>query len=330
MGPCIFVITWPSNTIYRRRRDHSRNYSPASVSKMSTSRAHRRRHQLAHVAARGQGLRPDARGCISTGSVQDHFRPGNAPAAVDLQEQLLPLTEISVDLRQRCPRRSTRSSRRRGRWRPAPRTGPDDGRVYLDASSRGETASLPFNRLFWRSGYVGAHAHRGYEASCRAAAPTPRTGSGHRLGRRLLAPPATSKPGPVAGRDLRDGVGVGSGTRPGSGWIASNGSTTNARPDTPEAALLLGATRRRRSTPRWRGRPHARLCSAIALDATNPLKVRLHQVQGDVRPPTKVYDNLSFDESQARRTLYIVEVRPYIPAARSRAMAAQFGVSAMP
>jgi hypothetical protein len=245
----------------------------------------------------------------------------------------LPIVELAVDLRQIDPARAGEQLAPAVRQLAA--AGPDDGRVYLDDFKPWRDSLLwPFNRLFWRKlDMWEKHAHRGYEAalpsggsdSTNPEAVTDSVGEFWTLLKDLES--RDQLPTEIYAMEL----GVGSGARArkwldkfkavdddcGSGYYSKLrfllGDYSPATLDT--ALVALG--------------PHARICSAISLDATNPLKtfafLRFKVLFVHL---TNVYDNLSFDElAQRDGQLYMVEVRPFISAEAAAQIASEFNVS---
>jgi hypothetical protein len=256
--------------------------------------------------------------------------------AVDQQERLLPLAEVSIDLRQVDLGKLTEQLA--GAVRTL-RTGvpPDPAQVplVLDGFKPWRDSLIwPFNRLFWqRLAAWEAHAHRGFEA----ALPSGGSDANHpeavadSVGDFWTLLRDLETRGQLPAEVYAMEIGVGSGTRARL-WLdkfkalddeCGTGYYSHLRfllgdysPATLETALTaVGA--------------HAPLCSVIAIDATNPFKT-LSFLRFKILfiHLTNVYDNLSFDEI-ARRDgqLYIVEVRPYISAAASRHITAEFGLT---
>jgi hypothetical protein len=246
--------------------------------------------------------------------------------AVDREGAPLPLAEIAVDLRQIDP--ANVAAQVMSSLEP-------DGRVYLDRFRPWRDSLIwPFNRLFWRElDTWQAHEHRGYEAalpsggsdSTNPEAVTDSVAEFWTLLRDLET--RGELPAEIYAMEL----GVGSGTRArlwldrfkalddacGSGYYPKlRFLLGDYSPATLDAALdAVG--------------PHARLCSAISVDATDPLKTfSFLKFKVLFVHLTNVYDNLSFDEIARRNGhLYMVEVRPYISAAAAAAIAAEFGVA---
>jgi hypothetical protein len=257
--------------------------------------------------------------------------------AVDQHERLLPLSEISIDLRQVDPPSLTRhlteavSALRNG----TSGDHADSGAPFIVDGFKPWRDSViwDFNRLFWRRlADWEAYAHRGFEA----ALPSGGSDANH--------PQAVSDS--VADfwtllRDLQSRdqlpqevyameIGVGSGARArlwldqfkaldtecGSGYYSRLrfllGDYSPATLDTALAAVG----------------PHAGICSVIPIDATNPFKT-LSFLRFKIMfiHLTNVYDNLSFDEI-ARRDgqLYLVEVRPYMARDAAASLATDFGL----
>ncbi len=256
--------------------------------------------------------------------------------AVDQHERLLPLSEISIDLRQLDPPRlgeqltnAVQTLRNGG-----PGTTADSPLVLHAFAPWRDSIIWAFNRLFWqRLASWEAHAHRGFEA----ALPSGGSDANH--------PEAVADSVADFWTLLRDlqtrgqlpseiyamEIGVGSGARARL-WLdrfkalddeCGTGYYTRLRfllgdysPATLETALAAVG-------------PHAPISSVLAIDATNPFKT-LSFLRFKILfvHLTNVYDNLSFDEI-ARRDgeLYIVEVRPYLSGAVARRIAADFGLT---
>lgn len=257
--------------------------------------------------------------------------PVIARRGVDREEKPLPICEIAIDLRRfddaRFPAQLDTAIR------TLQGTASAEGRLYLDGYRPWRDCVIwPFNRLFWQQlADWEAYAKRGFEA----ALPSGGSDANH----------------PDAVRDsveefcalLRDldsrgqlphdiyamEIGVGSGARArlwldqfeaadracGSGYYQRlRFLLGDYSPATLDTALEAVG-------------PHAPLCSVIPIDATNPFKV-LSFLRFKILfvHLTNVYDNLPFDEI-ARRDgrLYIVEVRPYIDAARAQELCDEFG-----
>jgi hypothetical protein len=260
--------------------------------------------------------------------------------AVDLRDQLLPLSEIAIDLRQIASQIDPATLHEQlaaavARLAPGSDADGDSGRFYLDGFKPWRNSVIwPFNRLFWRKlDMWEKHAHRGYEAalpsggsdSTNAEAVTDSVSEFWTLLQDLET--RGQLPTEIYAMEL----GVGSGSRArlwldrfkrlddecGTGYYPKlRFLLGDYSPATLDNALVAVG-------------PHARLCSAISLDATNPLKTfAFLKFKVLFVHLTNVYDNLSFDEI-ARRDgqLYMVEVRPFIPVSAAQAIAAEFGVS---
>jgi hypothetical protein len=254
--------------------------------------------------------------------------------AVDQWEQLVPLSEISIDLRQV----DTNALSARLSAAVASLNGavgvPEDGAVVLDTFRPWRDSIIwPFNRLFWQQlAAWEAYAKRGFEA----ALPSGGSDANH-----PDAVKASVEEFCVLLRDLDAKgqlphdiyameIGVGSGARARL-WLdefqAMDGAARTGY--YPRLRFLLGdyspATL---DTALEAVGPHAPLCSVIPIDATNPFKV-LSFLRFKILfvHLTNVYDNLTFDEI-ARRDgqLYIVEVRPYVNAARAKVLHDEFGI----
>ena len=261
--------------------------------------------------------------------------PVVARRAVDRNEQPLPLSEISIDLRRfdaaAFPRQLS-AAVRSVQGLPAP-----DGEapVILDTFRPWRDSIIwPFNKLFWQQlGDWEAYAKRGFEA----ALPSGGSDANHpeavkasvdefcALLRDLEA--KGQLPHDIYAMEL----GVGSGARARL-WL-DQFEAHDRESGTgyyPRLRFLLGdyspATL---DTALEAVGPHAPLCSVIPIDATNPFKV-LSFLRFKILfvHLTNVYDNLTFDEI-ARRDghLYIVEVRPYVTADAARTIQAEFGFS---
>jgi hypothetical protein len=256
--------------------------------------------------------------------------------AVDHDGQRLPLSEISIDLRQVDPRLTEHLGDAVRTLRDGAHGTAEHGAIVLGEFAPWRDSIIwGFNRLFWqRLAAWEDHAKRGFEA----ALPSGGSDANH--------PDAVADSVADFWTLLRDmhasgqlppevyaiEIGVGSGARArlwldrfkaldsecGSGFYSRLrfllGDYSPATLDTALAAVG----------------PHAPICSVLAIDATNPFKT-LSFLRFKILfvHLTNVYDNLSFDEV-ARRDgqLFIVEVRPYISAAAARAIAAEFGMTA--
>jgi hypothetical protein len=254
--------------------------------------------------------------------------------AVDQHERLLPLSEISIDLRH------LDTALLPGQLQEAMRTlqgappETDNASVVLDTFRPWRDSVIwPFNRLFWQQlGDWEAYAKRGFEA----ALPSGGSDANH--------PDAVKASVDEFCALLRDldargqlphdiyamEIGVGSGARARL-WLDQFKSCDDdsGAGYYPRLKFLLGdyspATL---DTALAAVGPHAPLCSVIPIDATNPFKV-LSFLRFKILfvHLTNVYDNLTFDEI-ARRDgrLYIIEVRPYISADAARQIESEFGV----
>jgi hypothetical protein len=252
--------------------------------------------------------------------------------AVNRDEQPLPLSEISIDLRRldidAFPGQFAAAIAAVQQQGPA-----DPGDVFLDTFRPWRDCVIwPFNRLFWQQlGDWEAYAKRGFEA----ALPSGGSDANH--------PEAVKASVEEFCALLRDldargqlphdiyamEIGVGSGARARL-WLDQFEAADRAAGAGYYQRLrfLLGdyspATL---DTALEAVGPHAPLCSVIPIDATNPFKV-LSFLRFKILfvHLTNVYDNLTFDEI-ARRDgqLYIVEVRPYVSAARARQIQDEFG-----
>jgi hypothetical protein len=259
--------------------------------------------------------------------------PVVARRAVDRDEQPMPLSEISIDLRRfdaaAFPEQLAAAVRTLQRVPPPPETAP----LFLDTFRPWrESIIWPFNRLFWQQlADWEAYAKRGFEA----ALPSGGSDANH--------PDAVKASVDEFCALLRDldsrgqlphdiyamELGVGSGARARL-WLDQFGAHDRESGTGYYSRLrfLLGdyspATL---DTALEAVGPHAPLCSVIPIDATNPFKV-LSFLRFKILfvHLTNVYDNLTFDEI-ARRDgqLYIVEVRPYVGAGTARAIQTEFG-----
>jgi hypothetical protein len=265
---------------------------------------------------------------------KNSFRePVTVRRAVDQQEQPLPLSEISIDLRQvdlgSFPQQLRGAVHALEAGAPEPSALP----FYLDGYRPWRDCIIwPFNRLFWQQlASWEAYAKRGFEA----ALPSGGSDANH--------PEAVKASVEEFGALLRDlesrgqlphdiyamEIGVGSGARARL-WLdqfqAYDGQCGTGF--YPRLRFLLGdyspATL---DTALVAVGPHAPLCSVIPIDATNPFKV-LSFLRFKILfvHLTNVYDNLPFDEI-ARRDgrLYIVDVRPYVSAADAQRLEDEFG-----
>ena len=253
--------------------------------------------------------------------------------AVDQEEQRLPLSEISIDLRRidtaRLDEQLSTAVRSLNGTSPAP----DDAAVILDKFRPWRDCIIwPFNRLFWQHlAAWEAYAKRGFEA----ALPSGGSDANHpdavkdsvREFCTLLGD--LERRGQLPQDIYAMEIGVGSGARARLWLDEFQRADSEARTGYyPRLRFLLGdyspATL---DTALEVIGPHAPLCSVIPIDAVNPFKVlsflRFKILYVHL---TNVYDNLIFDEI-ARRDgqLYIVEVRPYLSAARAREIQQQFG-----
>ena len=254
--------------------------------------------------------------------------------AVDQGEQRLPLSEISIDLRQvdfaALPDQLAAAARALQDLPP----GDGDAPVVLEGFRPWRDSMIwPFNRLFWQQlANWEAYAKRGFEA----ALPSGGSDANHPDAVRASVDEfcALLRDLDARGQLPHDiyamEIGVGSGARARL-WLdqfkeADDGCGAGYY---PRLRFLLGdyspATL---DTALEAVGPHAALCSVIPIDATNPFKV-LSFLRFKILfvHLTNVYDNLTFDEI-ARRDgqLYIVEVRPYVSAAAARQMEAEFGL----
>jgi len=253
--------------------------------------------------------------------------------AVDQQEQPLPLAEISIDLRHVDPATLQDQLRAAVSALTGAAPGPTDAPVILDTFRPWrESIIWPFNRLFWQQlAAWEAYAKRGFEA----ALPSGGSDANHPEAVKASVEEFCALLGDLDARGQLPQdiyameIGVGSGARARL-WldefqVADSAARTGYY---PRLRFLLGdyspATL---DTALAAVGPHAPLCSVIPIDATNPFKV-LSFLRFKILfvHLTNVYDNLTFDEI-ARRDgqLYIVEVRPYVSAARARQIQDEFG-----
>ena len=229
--------------------------------------------------------------------------------AVDQHERLLPLSEISIDLRQVNPPSLTRhlteavTALRNGNSREHA----DGAPFFIDSFKPWRDSVIwDFNRLFWRRlSEWEAYAHRGFEA----ALPSGGSDANHpqavmdsvcdfwTLLRDLQS--RDQLPAEVYAME----IGVGSGARARL-WLdqfkaldseCGTGYYSRLRfllgdysPSTLDTALEAVG-------------PHAGICSVIPIDATNPFKT-LSFLRFKIMfiHLTNVYDNLSFDEIARR------------------------------
>ena len=255
----------------------------------------------------------------------------------DQQERLLPLAEISIDLRRLdAPRLSEHLAGAVAALRNGvPTVVSDDAPLVLDKFRPWRDSVIwAFNRLFWqRLASWEAHANRGFEA----ALPSGGSDANHpeAIGDSvadfwtLLRDLETRGQLPPEVYALE--IGVGSGARArlwldrfkalddqcGTGYYARlRFLLGDYSPATLETALAAVG-------------PHAPICSVLAIDATNPFKT-LSFLRFKIMfvHLTNVYDNLVFDEI-ARRDgrIYIVEVRPYMSGAAARQLTAAAGIT---
>ena len=254
--------------------------------------------------------------------------------AVDHLEQPLPLSEISIDLRQVDPRLTEHLTEAVRTLRAGHSTDAGGAVVLGEFAPWRDSIIWGFNRLFWqRLAAWEEYAKRGFEA----ALPSGGSDANH--------PQAVADSVADFWTLLRDlqardqlppeiyaiEIGVGSGARArlwldhfkaldsecGTGFYSRLrfllGDYSPATLDTALAAVG----------------PHAPICSVLAIDAANPFKT-LSFLRFKILfvHLTNVYDNLSFDEI-ARRDgqLFIVEVRPYISPAAAHAITSEFGIT---
>jgi hypothetical protein len=260
--------------------------------------------------------------------------PVTVRRAVDRQELPLPLSEISIDLRQIDPSTLTEHLSRAVTSLNGASPDATEPRLILDTFKPWrESIIWPFNRLFWQQlADWEAYARRGFEA----ALPSGGSDANHPEAVKASVEEFCALLSDLESRgQLPQDVyamelGVGSGARARL-WLdefqqADSAARTGYY---PRLRFLLGdyspATL---DTALAAVGPHAPLCSVIPIDATNPFKV-LSFLRFKILfvHLTNVYDNLPFDEI-ARRDgqLYIVEVRPYVHAARAREIHQEFGI----
>jgi hypothetical protein len=257
--------------------------------------------------------------------------------AVDQHQQPLPLSEISIDLRQVDPAglqaRLGTAVRALRNGHAGGETAVRDAYIIDTFKPWRDSVIWDFNRLFWRRlAEWEAYAHRGFEA----ALPSGGSDANH--------PQAVADSVADFWTLLRDlqtrdqlpaeiyamEIGVGSGARArlwldqfkaldsecGTGYYARlRFLLGDYSPATLDTALEAVG-------------PHAGICSVIPIDATNPFKT-LSFLRFKIMfiHLTNVYDNLSFDEI-ARRDgrLYLVEVRPYLARDAADGIATEFGL----
>jgi hypothetical protein len=257
--------------------------------------------------------------------------------SVDQHEKLLPLAEISVDLRQ-VNDPAHLSASLRGAVDTLRHGAPADGSappLVLDGFKPWRDSIIgPFNKLVWQQlAAWEEYAKRGFEA----ALPSGGSDANHPQ----AVADAVSEFWTLL-RDLEQAhklppeiyameIGVGSGARARL-WL-DHFQAFDAQQGTgfyPKLRFLLGdyspATL---DTALAAVGPHAPACSVIPIDATNPFKtlsfLRFKMMFVHL---TNVYDNLTFDEI-ARRDgeLYIIEVRPYLSHAAAAALMTDFGLT---
>jgi hypothetical protein len=253
--------------------------------------------------------------------------------AVDQQEQPIPLSEISIDLRRIDPAACAEplaAALDTLKGVPPP---PDQAPVLLDAFRPWRDSIIwPFNRLFWQQlAEWESYAKRGFEA----ALPSGGSDANHpeavkaSVDEFLVLLKDLDAKGQLPHDIYAMEIGVGSGARARLWLDEFQTADREARSGYyPRLRFLLGdyspATL---DTALEAVGPHAPLCSVIPIDATNPFKV-LSFLRFKILfvHLTNVYDNLTFDEIARRdRQLYIVEVRPYVGAARAREIQEEFG-----
>ncbi len=256
--------------------------------------------------------------------------------AVDRQQQLLPLTEISIDLRQVDPTQvSDQLARAVSTLRNGNHASRDDAPFYLDGFLPWRDSVIwKFNQLFWRRlGDWEEAMKRGYEQ----ALPSGGSDANHpeavadSVGDFWTLLRDLDTRGQLPAEIYAMEIGVGSGARArlwldkfktlddetGTGYYGRlKFLLGDYSPATLETALAAVG-------------PHAPLCSVIPIDATNPFKT-LSFLRFKILfiHLTNVYDNLTFDEIVRRDgQVYLVEVRPYLDAASVRKLDADFGIT---
>jgi hypothetical protein len=255
--------------------------------------------------------------------------------AVDQQERLLPLSEISIDLRHID--QATLPEQIRGALNALKGVAPatDRAPLVLDTFRPWRDCIIwPFNRLFWQQlADWETYAKRGFEA----ALPSGGSDANHPEAVKASVEEfcALLRDLDARGQLPQDlyamEIGVGSGARARL-WLDQFKAADDACGAAyyPRLRFLLGdyspATL---DTALAAVGPHAPLCSVIPIDATNPFKV-LSFLRFKILfvHLTNVYDNLTFDEI-ARRDgqLYLVDVRPYVSAAAAAGIQADFGIA---
>lgn len=256
--------------------------------------------------------------------------------SVDQEQRPLPLSEISVDLRQIDPARlDDQLSAAIGPLQGAPPAA-DDAPVVLDTFRPWRDSIIwPFNRLFWQQlAAWESFAKRGFEE----ALPSGGSDANHPEAVKASVDEFCALLGDLDKRGQLPQdiyameIGVGSGARARLWLDEFQRADSEARTGYyPRLRFLLGdyspATL---DTALEAVGPHAPLCSVIPIDAINPFKV-LSFLRFKILfvHLTNVYDNLIFDEIARRDDqLYIVEVRPYIAADRARQLQQEFGFGA--
>lgn len=316
------------------------NYAPSSVPKgVDVAELVSRVTRSLTSQLESNGLDPDVIASLRVHldwiQYKTNFRePVMVRHAVARDGATLPLTEVSIDLRQLDPARiDEHVAAVVGHLK----AGPADraGRFYLDAFKPWRDSLIwPFNRLFWRKlDMWEKHANRGYEAalpsggsdSTNPASIVDSVGEFWTLLRDLES--RGQLPPEIYAMEL----GVGSGARArlwldkfkavddecGSGYYGKlRFLLGDYSPATLDIALAAAG-------------PHAPICSVIPIDATNPLKtLAFLRFKVLFVHLTNVYDNLSFDEvAQRDGQLYLVEVRPYIPVESARQIAAEHTIA---
>ena len=318
-----------------------RNYTPSALPKgTNVAELTSRVTAPLTVLLEESGLEPEAAASLRIHldwlQYKTNFRdPVTVRRSVDQQERPLPLTEISIDLRQVDSDRLTAQLRSAVESLKAGEAPPSPAAFMLDGFGPWrDTIIWPFNRLFWqRLGEWEDHAKRGFEAAL------PSGGSdanhpdavAHSVGDFWTLLRDLDRQGQMPAEVYAMEIGVGSGARArlwldrfraldsecGSGFYPRlRFLLGDYSPATLETALSAVG-------------PHAPISSVLAIDATNPFKT-LSFLRFKIMfvHLTNVYDNLTFDEI-ARRDgqVYIVEVRPYMNAPAAAQLMADFSLT---
>lgn len=251
-----------------------------------------------------------------------NFRePVSVRRGADASGEPLALAEVAIDVRQARPERLSEHL--------AAALAPADGVVLGDFTPLSQSLIWPCNRLFWqRVADWERDTGRGFEA----ALPSGRSDANH--------PEAVAdgvadfwtllveldKRGQLPPEIFALEIGVGSGTRAGL-WLDRFKALDEARSTSfyPRLRFLLGdyslPTLDRAMSAVG---AHQNVVSAIAMDALNPMRA-LSFLRYKILyiHLTNVYDNLPVDELVRRDgRLYLVEVRPYLPAPAAQALCA--------